>query len=231
MIDGKHGFLRTFANKEVKVEALSQGLGRRFEGAANASFKPYPSGNLVNAATWATLQLVKEHNITPEQVAEIRVGVAPHCYDVVGAPFVVRDKPQVDAQFSVQYTVANALVRRSSKLEHFTESYIRNPEILSVVTKVHPEIDYRVVGEGSDNAAAIVEIRLNDGSQFSLNVKYPKGRQQNPLSDAEITEKFRECVAFSNNLLSPEDGEDIIKAIDRLEEIEDVTEVAKLLVF
>lgn len=182
-------------------------------------------------STWATLQLVKEHNITPEQVAEIRVGVAPQCYDVVGGPFVVRDKPQVDAQFSVQYAVANALVRRSSKLEHFTESYIRNPEILSVVTKVHPEIDYRVVSEGSDPGATIVEIRLNDGSQFSLNVKYPKGRQQNPLSNDEIRQKFRECVAFSSNLLSPDEGEKIINAIDRLEETEDVTQIVKLLVY
>jgi 2-methylcitrate dehydratase PrpD len=229
VINGKHGFLNLYSVEEVKAEALTQELGRRFEGAANVSFKPYPSGNLVNSPTWITLQLVKEHDITPDQVVEITIGLTSSAYDIVGEPFVVRDKPQVDAQFNAAYAVANALVRRSSKLEHFTDSSVCDSSVLSLVAKIHCEIDSRVSKEGGDHGAAIVEIRLYDGRRYSLSAEYPKGRQQNPLSNDEIREKFRECVAFSGNLLSPEKSEELIRTIDILEEIKDMSQIIKML--
>ena len=228
IIDGKLGFLNTFADEAIKADALTRDLGQTFAGAANTSFKPYPSGNLVNAATWLTLQLVTQHDITPDQVAEIKLGMTPFAYEKVGTPFTIRDNPQVDAQFSVRYAVANALVRRDSQLEHFTDSSVRLPQVLSVVTKVHPEIDQHWIEKDIDPGAATVEIRLNDGRKYLLSLEHPKGRPQNPLTVAEIKQKFRRCVAYAGWL--PKRGEEIISTIDRLAEIRDVTHLINLLI-
>ncbi len=86
MIDGKFGFFHLFSDGEAKIDALSQGLGERFEGAANLSFKFYPGCRCLNDPTMATLQLVQEHDITPEQVREVTVGITPLCYDLAGHP-------------------------------------------------------------------------------------------------------------------------------------------------
>ncbi len=132
------------------------------------------------------------------------------------------------AQFSVRYAVANAVLRRDSRLEHFTDSSIHSPEVLAEVAKVHAEIDPRWAKKDTDPGAATVEISLRDGQVYSLSLEHPTGRPQNPLTVAEIKQKFRRCADFAG--WRPERGEEIISTIDRLSEIRDVTQLINLLV-
>jgi 2-methylcitrate dehydratase PrpD len=82
-----------------------------------------------------------EHSLTPDSVAKIDVRVTPYAYHMVGVPFRIGDNPRVDAQFSIQYCVANALLRKESLLRHFDESYIREPRIMDLVRRIHVTAD------------------------------------------------------------------------------------------
>ena len=88
-----------------------------------------------------------KYSLTPENVAEINVRLTPYAHHMVGGQFKIGDNPRVDAQFSVQYCVANALLRKESLLRHFDESYIRDRRIMDLVRKIHVAPDPALEGE------------------------------------------------------------------------------------
>jgi 2-methylcitrate dehydratase PrpD len=89
----------------------------------------------------------------------------------VGQPFKIREVPQIDAAFSIQYNVANALLRRSIKLEHFTEEYVRDEKISDLIHKI------RLTATTSPETplGAGVKIKTKQGGEYETRVDMPKG--------------------------------------------------------
>jgi hypothetical protein len=50
------------------------------------------------------------------------------------------------------------------------------------------------------------------------------------MSRQDLTDKFRDCVSYSANPVSPENAAKVIDLIDHLEGVDDVGEVISLLV-
>jgi len=72
----------------------------------------------------------------------------------------------------------------------------------------------------------IVNITTTDGRKFSKQLDYPKGDARNPLSDAEIEEKFR---ALAEGILSAKAQGKLIDAIWNLEKCASVTKLMALM--
>ena len=173
------------------------------------------------------MALVARHAIRPEDLEEIVVNVTPTAKNfAVGQPFRLGPVPQINAAFSLQYTVASAFLRRGMHLEHFTDEAIRDPEVLEIVNKVRlastvpPETPH----------GAVVTIRTRQGKEYEARVDTPKGSDTfTPLSRAEKREKFRTNVAFGGTV-EAEKAEEVLELLERIEEIDDVRKIVKLLV-
>jgi len=224
ILTGKHGYFSLYC-KTYRLDILAKDLGRRFYAAD--TFKPYPCCRSNHAAVECTLALVARHTIRPEDLEEILVNVTPTAKNfAVGQPFRLGPVPQINATFSLQYTVANAFLRRGMRLEHFTDDSIRDPEVLEIVKKVRlastvpPETPH----------GAVVTIRTRQGKEYEARVDTPKGSDTfTPLSRAEKREKFRTNVAFGGTI-EAERAEEALELLERLEEIDDVAEIVELLV-
>jgi 2-methylcitrate dehydratase len=72
----------------------------------------------------------------------------------------------------------------------------------------------------------IVNITTTDGRTFSKQLDYPKGDPRNPLSDAEIEEKFR---ALAEGVLSAKAQDKLIDAIWNLEKCASVAKLMALM--
>jgi len=227
-LQGQWGFFPLFSRDEGDIKALTDSLGERFEG-VRFTVKKYPSCGATLSGTDAVLDLVADHDIKPGEVSEIIARAPARIYDLVGHPFTIRDNPQVDAQFSLQYTMANALVRGLPRLEHFTEKLIKDPEVLKIAQKIRPILDPEVEKQGVPQSV-LVEIKLKSGQHHSKFVKYHRGHAQNPLSPSEIREKFRNCLAYAPQPLPQANADQIIDMVDNLEDVKDVTQLVKLLV-
>ena len=130
----KYGYFALYC-KTYQLDLLTNNLGKEFY--ADNTCKPYSCCRSNHAAIDCVLQLLQTHTIHPEDVDEIVVDVTPTARDfAVGQPFKIRDVPQIDAAFNLQYNVANAILRKSSKLEHYTEKYIRDPRIMEIVSRI-----------------------------------------------------------------------------------------------
>jgi len=148
---------------------------------------------------------------------------------LAGKPLELRDSPQVDAQFSVAYNVANAIVRRGCELEHFTMSFITDPVVLNLAQKVHAVVDNSVADFGLPQGC-IMDMRTSRGS-FSKKVGFPRGYPENPLPREELIAKFRKCAAYGSRSLPQGNVEKVINTVSQLEEIKDVSSLVELLVY
>ncbi|MFC1933009.1 MmgE/PrpD family protein [Chloroflexota bacterium] len=226
--EGKHGLFPLYHQGDYDPARLVADLGKHFS-IANVGFKPYPCCGETHTSIDATLALVSEHNVAPEDVDEVSVHVGELARDL-SEPLEVKQKPRVfvDAQFSIPWTVATALVKRKVKMEDFTPEAITNPAILQVAQNVKPEIDPEVVGKIRN--PSIVEIKMK-GSDivYSRRVDIAKGDPTKPMSWEELIDKFKDCASCGRKPLSNQKIEGVIQAVSRLEQVDDVGKVIQLL--
>lgn len=220
----KYGYFALYC-KSYQLDILTKDLGKHFY--MDNTCKPYPCCRSNHAAIECVLKLLQSHSIEINDIDEIVVDITPTARDfAVGQPFKIREVPQIDAAFSIQYNVANALLRKGAKLEHFTDEYVRDEKITNMVSKI------RLTSTTSPETplGAGVKIKMNNGGEYETRVDMPKGNGVlTPLSPAEKKAKFFDNVTFSNTV--PFDrAEKALGLFERLEEIDDVTEVFKLLV-
>ncbi len=133
----------------------------------------------------------------------------------------------IDAQFSLPWTVATALVKGRVTLEDFTKTAIRKEDVLEVARKVtgqlEPKFNRRGVGPSR------VTIRLANGSEYTEYVEFCLGSIENPMAFSDCVKKFKECFPYSIKPISATTADDIIELIRNLERLGDATQIIKLL--
>lgn len=231
-LQGEYGFYNVYYQGRYDLAPALAGLGKAFEG-VNLSFKPYPCCRDLNTAIDATLPLVSEHAITPDQVASITVGVNPFDYHNFCQPAEVKNNPRtvVDAQFSISYAVAAAIVDRKVGIDTFTEAAIKRPEVLEMTKKItcviYPDIEQAAASTVSPPVK--VEIRTRDGRVYSKRVDVAKGHPRNPMTTEEFLGKFRYCAGYSVRALPTQNIERAIETAMNLEKVDDASRLAQLL--
>jgi 2-methylcitrate dehydratase PrpD len=228
IFEGKYGFFPLYYNNKYYRERIVTGLGKSFEG-SNLSVKLYPCCRYTHGPIDATLSIVRANDFAPDDVEEVTVHVTPNAYDLVGKPFEVGESPQVDAQFSIAYTVSTAIIRKDVFIDDFFEEKIKKDEQrLQLTKKVKVIVDQEPIAKGLTPCA--VRIRTKDGKEYYQHVEILRGDPRKPVGMEEIGQKFRKCATFSVKPLSPANIEQTIKVVSRLERIENLDEIIKLLV-
>jgi 2-methylcitrate dehydratase PrpD len=220
---GKYGLYRQYYEGEYDPSILIKGLGKEFRFEA-ISFKPYPCCRDTHTAIDAALRLARQHDIVPEQIEEIMLTIGP-MGEKLFLPKEQKCRPQtnIEAKFSLPFTVASAIVRRKVTLAEFMPSGLTDPEVLSLAGRV----SYRL-GKGSPGLdPGIIDIRLKNGQVLHEEVVNPPGGPQSPLSQEDLIEKFRDCANYSLKPLRSSDVDAIIAYIHDLEHQTNLSELMK----
>ncbi|MFP3975837.1 MAG: MmgE/PrpD family protein [Dehalococcoidia bacterium] len=221
---GDHGFFSLYC-RNYNTENLTKNLGKRFY--SDRVIKPYSCCRANHSAVDSALKIAGAHDIRPEDVEEIVIYLTPAIRDgFVGQPFYIGETPQVNAAFSITYTVATALLRKEVRPKYFTDEFIRDPKVNMLIDKIRLEPSI------PPEKKLTTEIRLKrtDGEVFSAHTDFPTGDfYETPLTDEEIKAKYRDNVAFSQTV-STENAEKALEIAGALEELGDVRELTSLLV-
>lgn len=214
-IEGPRGFLQVMG-QEPDLAGVTDGLGERWELLRN-TYKPYPCGVVLNPVIDAVLRLREQAHVPPQRIAGIRVLGHPLLGERADRPRVTTGR---EAQVSAQHAVAVAWIDGRAGVTEFSDARVAAPEVLALRGRVsvHQEAGHSVDG-------ARVEITLVDGTVLDLVVKAARGSTDNPLSDAEIAEKFRTLAAHGCPGLDPEP---LLAALWRLDEAPDAGRVIAL---
>lgn len=222
-------YFHVFENDEYDPSVLTAEFGRRFE-VVDISVKPYPCSRTHHGSIHAALTIVNECGIKPEEIEEVSVLVNEMIYRASCAPLEAKQNPErgYDAQFSLPYSVANAIVRGRAFLEDYTDKALENPLVLAIARKVKPEINPDIK-TAVGRPAVVMEIRTRDGKRHAGREEYVFGHPKNPLSTQEQQEKFRYCASRSLRPLPERNIEGFLQLVDKLEDASDVTQMVKLL--
>jgi 2-methylcitrate dehydratase PrpD len=188
--------------------------------------KPWPTGSLGHPAMTITLELITENNVTPDQMARLRVRTSENIHATL---FHHSPNTLLEAKFSLEFCLAALLLQRGLGLTDFTYEFVARADLQQLISLIDYGTFLEAEGKGLDCTivTAFVEIDLKDGRTLSGRADYGKGSKANPMSEAEVTEKFRDCAAFAE--WDRDKTNDAIEMIWRLEAVEDVRRLSACL--
>lgn len=137
------------------------------------------------------LALKHQHNLTHRDIRKIRLASYKAGLDIIDN---ATPEGEYQAKFSVQYTVAHALVHGSVRLNAFLPERLNDPDVRALLGKIEAVADPELSKGYPTQRAAHVEIETNDGRRFTHFQPYRKGDPELPLTDAELNDKFLELA-------------------------------------
>ncbi len=223
---GDFGLFALFGGGKGDERALTAGLGERFA-VEEIALKPYPCCRAAHRPIDMALEAAAAlRPFDPQAIAAVEVRLHPRAHALIGQPFRIRQNPQVDAQFSAQWTVAHALLRGAPGLADFAPEAVRAAtDVQALAEKVHP----RRLPNADRGTLERLTLTLQDGRQTTVSHANIKGEPNLPLTRAERWEKFRACAAYAHHPLDAESAERVFREIERLETLADIRPLIALL--
>lgn len=226
VFEGRFGLLKShLGDDEFEAEALTRGLGETWETLA-IGFKPYPCGHVIHAFLDAGLRLKERKKIEHSKIKSIICHAAKGAIDLVLDPIEVKRKPrsEYDAKFSLPYCLASIFVRGKCGVDDFEKNAVADPAVLALADKVSFTQDD--LQDFPRFFPGVVEVRLEDGNSYVEEEKHQRGCAENPFTDQDVFEKFKDNAQRS---LSLEKAEDLLSMVMSLENLKNVNGVGELL--
>src|SRR5262245_13122417 len=226
IIEGTAGFAQGYS-QAPRPERVTQGLGTSFAILATA-VKPHACCRYMQAPIDAILELVRRHNIAANDVAQVTLGILDTAFPIICEPAAIKYAPRsvVDAQFSMPFGAAVALLYRRASLAEFTPDMVAAPHVRELMQRISHARDPELEQHFPRQWPAWAAIELHDGRKVSTTVRYPKGDPQNPLSWDELLAKYQE---LGRSVLPAERLDEISQRVRSLESTPDVAPLWRLL--
>lgn len=215
IFEERSGFATVFSS-EYNPKMITSELGSRYYVLHN-SFKPHAACLLVHPAIDGLLSLREEHRIDPEMVESVCLEVAPLNMKVAGN---LEPKNSTEAKFSIHFAAAIAIIKGRVGNSVFTDEMVLNPFVSRLMKRI------KVTAETSlGEKEAKVTVVLKDGTSCFKHVVAPKGDPANPLTFAELEEKFRE---LAEKKIGTRQSKELIDMIAGLEGLDDIAPLVRL---
>ena len=216
-IEAPRGFAHVLSTK-FDPAVITDGWGEHYE-LMNNMYKPYACGLVVHAAIDGCIQLRREHDIRPAEVARIALKVSPLVLELTGKK---TPRSGLEGKFSIYHAVAAALVYGEAGEAQFSAACVGDAEVISVRERVIATADPSIA-----RTEAHVTIALNDGRTYSRHVPHALGTLARPMSDADLEAKFR---GLTEGVLSPAQSEEVIALCWQITALEDVGALSRVAV-
>jgi 2-methylcitrate dehydratase PrpD len=189
VFEGVHGLFNGFARtREGDWGALLDGFASAWH-TADLAFKPYPCGTMIQPYVDCARRL-HQHGLAPESVAAIVCEVGEGTVHRLWEPLAAKQSPAngYAGKFAAPYSIAFALIHGSLGLAAFAETSIEEPRVRALAAKISYRIDptnpYPKAYTGH------IRVRFEDGKSIEERQPHLRGGAQEPLSRAEIEDKF-----------------------------------------
>ena len=224
IFEGQFGFGEVFCGADhYRPDLIVTNFGDPFEILhPGLDIKHYPccSGGLT--AIDATLALVNEHDLKPDDVEGIDCGVS---YTTPLNMIHPVPKTGLEAMFSMGFCVCVALVDRLVGVQQFTDEKVAEATIQDLMKKFNLYIrdDLKGVESSASNESTVTR-RTHEGRTLSKTVERDKGSSDNPLSKDELRDKFISCAT---TVLPEARATHCLEMIENLEMLEDARQLGE----
>src|SRR6266536_4201285 len=200
IIDGKEGLFAVFSHVQYKGQPATfdgEALVKDLPNSKNSHYrildcgmKSFPIEALSHSPLTAMMKTVKEHNIKPNEVKEIKVEVIARAADILGDPHKYRPDSKETADHSLPYCMAAGLVDGMVTPLQFREERVLDKALIPIMDKVKVVANEEFEALFPKFQPSRVTIITNSGESHSTRVDVPKGDPRDPMTEDEIAVKF-----------------------------------------
>ena len=223
ILEAPRGFFHAYGGTYDPAAILDK-LGKPWTFASpGVSIKPFPSGSLTHPGMTEMLRLIRTEHFKAADVEQVEVGTN---HSMPNALIHHHPKDALQAKFSMEFCMAILLVEGKAGLAQFTDSVVNRPDVQEMIGRVRFYVDPEAEAAGFDKMTTILKIHLKDGRTINGRADFGKGSPANPMSYAEVAEKFYGCADFAE--WPKEKAKQIVELIDDLESEPDMRRLAAL---
>jgi 2-methylcitrate dehydratase len=220
VVEGDSGLRQAVYRGEMDLEKLLQFSGWRI---LRTRHKVLCTNGTNSGTILATLAIVKEHDLKPEDIQSVRIRATPRQAAHTVTTGKKYPRTAENADHSTFYGVAFAIKERSFGPESGRPEYFTDPVILDLIEKITVEADKSLSGYN-----AISEITTKAGQRFEKRIDTPHGLGNDPLTDKELEQKFTDMA------IKHMDEKQIKKIFDTVwntEKLDDIGKLTTLMIF
>jgi 2-methylcitrate dehydratase PrpD len=218
-LTAKDGGLYNAYTDGGKPDAAIAELGTRWE-LEEIALRLWPSASLIQGMVTALFDVIAEQKIDPAGIRKVRIALSPGAHKMHGGFGTYKAK--FEALLSVHYTAAAILHDRTLTLAQFEPNRYDDPKLRRFAAE-----KVEVVPDASlDGSQAKADVETANGQTFSARCEHPLGSSENPLSRAQIEQKFH---TYAQGAMSEAAIAEVIGAIEALEDFGSVGRLMQLL--
>lgn len=228
VLEGEKGFFKVFAGS-FDSERLVSGLGKKFH-LLDTGIKPHACPHFMQAALDAIDNLRDKQPLTGDDIASITVYSNEAVLNHVCA--ITEPTDVLGAQFSLPFSLAMRLkhggrgVRGGNGFWDYPKVDVRDPQLLAVARRIK-RYDSTKPGATRVEEGIALEVETTKGQRFVETVPHSRGLPENPMTPAEVKEKF---MSLTEPLLPAGSPQKIIEMVDAIDQAKDVSALMRLMV-
>jgi 2-methylcitrate dehydratase PrpD len=227
IIEGEDGFLQAYSyNREYDTSWITDGLGEKWA-FVDTSIKVYPCCRYSAGHLDACLDIAKRYRLDPEKIERVLIRSSDYTIRLLARPRKMDPQNVVDTQFSMPWQASIALIDGKIDVDTFTEGNIHRPDVRQLMQKVEWMVDDEFERRYPEHYSCAVTVTLTDGTEFTSEVRDPKGDWRNPVTQEELEQKFINLAA--REIKDKARIKHIVDFVTGMHEIDDVSKLFSLI--
>lgn len=216
ILEGERGFGAAFADG-IDLDALLHGLGTEVPVAVE--YKAYSAARPIHNAIDGGVRFHRQ-GIEAQDVQSIVIARHPDW-----ARYHLNTAPQTfhEAQVSLPYSTAIALIDGDALPPQYADDKLGRPDVVELISKIAIEEDDSL----PSGVSCRLELTRTDGTRVIEQVDDARGSLGNPMTDADLTEKF---TRLASEVLPADQIAQIADAVGTIESAGTVVDLISLCV-
>ncbi|MDA0834217.1 MAG: MmgE/PrpD family protein [Planctomycetota bacterium] len=204
LFEGELGFFKQVSGQFELPFLDQQSPGDFMINRTSIKFWPaeYHSQSAIHAALEMRQQILKQHPTTPleDLIASFDIFSFDAAVDIIGKdPEKWRPKTRETADHSLPYCTAVALLDGDVTLASFSDERLSDQRVLKLLEKIKIHRDDELTARYPRGIPNRLVAKLTSGETITAENEFPRGHDQNPMTDAEVTAKFQR---MANGIMS-----------------------------
>ena len=211
IFEGVLGFFKVISREAFEVPKLGEPFG-----IMRAFTKRFPLGMYAQTVAEGASQL-RSFFASPDEIAEINLHVSRNAIAVMaGSPEKWRPQSHATADHSMPYAAGVVLMHGTINESFYEDPYLHDERLLDLVGRIRCIPSAEADLHEKEYNLVDFEIVLKSGEKKSVRVEHHRGHWKNPMSDAEMEQKFR---SLARDELPAERIDGLLETLWRLEDL------------
>jgi 2-methylcitrate dehydratase len=189
VFEGPAGFFNVISRKPFILPKLG-GDGEPY-GIMHSFTKRFALGQYSQTVAQAAVE-ARQFFKDPGEIQEVNIRVSHRAIKIMAdSPDKWRPQTHETADHSMPYSAGVALMYGTIDDSYYEDPYLHDPRLLDLVSRVKCIPSEEADQYQKEFNLCDLEIVLKSGQRKSVRVEYHRGHWKNPMTDAEMEEKFR----------------------------------------